>query len=93
MSPGQVVIAKRGREKGRAMVILAVENDKSEYLYLADGQTRTLSKPKKKKAMHVQPTHYFVDFQSVDSRGLQDADIRKMLGVFLGKEVSPLVKG
>ena len=90
MKTGQVVIVKRGRDKGRAMVVLSVE---AEYLYLADGQTRTLAEPKKKKAMHVQPTNHIVDLQIAGPRGLQDADIRKMLSVFFRKEVSHIVQG
>jgi len=90
MIPGQVVFVKKGRDKGRAMVVLAVETQaKAQYLQLADGKTRTLSKPKKKKAIHVQPTNQMVDLTSVGSRGLQDADIRKMLG----EEVTPLGEG
>ena len=83
------MISKKGRDKGRVMVILAVEpakTAKATMLTLADGKTRTLSKPKRKKAMHVTPTNEYVDLASVGSRGLQDADIRKMLG----EEVSPL---
>ena len=90
MSVGQVVIPKQGRDKGRAMVVLSVE---AEYLYLADGQIRTLAKPKKKKAKHIQPTNHVMDLQRAGSRGLQDADIRKMLSVFFGKEVSHVVQG
>ena len=87
MSPGQVVYVKKGRDKGRAMVVLAVEAEQGAvFLRLCDGKTRPLSKPKRKKAMHVQPTNRIVDFASAGPRGLQDADIRKMLG----EEVSPL---
>jgi ribosomal protein L14E/L6E/L27E len=85
MNPGQIVIVKKGRDKGRHMVVLAVEPHDNTYLYLVDGKLRTLSKPKKKKAMHVQPTNTYVDLKRAGPRGLQDADIRKMLGM-LGEE-------
>lgn len=86
---GQIVFVKKGRDKGRAMVVLAIEDGKGAmYLYLTDGKTRPLSKPKKKKAMHVQPTNKVVDLAQAGSRGLQDADIRKMLG----EEESPFGK-
>ena len=85
--PGQIVFVKKGRDKGLAMVILAVEPENGvNYLRLVNGKVRPLSKPKRKKAMHVQPTNKIVDFASVGPRGLQDADIRKMLG----EEVGPL---
>ncbi|MCL2238815.1 MAG: RNA-binding protein [Defluviitaleaceae bacterium] len=86
------MMSKKGRDKGLAMIVLAVEPGKTAnatMLTLADGRTRTLSKPKKKKAMHVQPTNKIVDLADVGSRGLQDADIRKMLG----EEVLPLGEG
>jgi ribosomal protein L14E/L6E/L27E len=81
MKQGQIVIVKKGRDKGRFMVVLAVGLcEEKVYLTLADGKTRTLSKPKKKKAKHVQPTNSYVDLTRAGPRGLQDADIRKMLG-------------
>jgi ribosomal protein L14E/L6E/L27E len=90
MTAGQIVIVKKGRDKGRKMLVLTAEaQDKTEYLLLADGRNRTLSKPKKKKAMHVQPTNTYVDLARAGPRGLQDADIRKMLG----EEVHPLGEG
>lgn len=84
MTVGQVVISKRGRDKGRAMIVINANNldilDKEgEYVYLVDGVVRTLSKPKKKKVKHVQPTNTVVDLECCGLRGLQDADIRKLL--------------
>ncbi|MCL2215977.1 MAG: KOW domain-containing RNA-binding protein [Defluviitaleaceae bacterium] len=76
MQPGQIVFSKAGRDKGLAMVILEV---KGEYLYLADGTTRSLQKPKKKKAKHVQPTNHILELLPACGRDLQDADIRKGL--------------
>ncbi|MCL2363947.1 MAG: KOW domain-containing RNA-binding protein, partial [Defluviitaleaceae bacterium] len=79
--PGRIVFVKKGRDKGRLMIVLAEESENgAAYLRLVDGKIRPLSKPKRKKAMHVQPTNKIVDFASVGPRGLQDADIRKMLG-------------
>jgi ribosomal protein L14E/L6E/L27E len=87
--PGQVILVKRGRDKGNMMIVLAVENEGGAvYLRLTDGKTRLVAKPKKKKITHVQPTNTIVDLQRVGPRGLQDADIRKMLG----EEVSALGK-
>ena len=54
MEVGQVVFSKCGRDKGRAFVILSIED---EYVFLSDGQLRPLNKPKKKKIKHTQPTH------------------------------------
>jgi len=76
MMRGQVVFSKCGRDKGNVMVILDVQG---EYLYLADGKLRTLERPKKKKAKHVQPTLHKLELLPHCGRGLQDADIRKQL--------------
>ena len=79
MSPGQIVFSKRGRDKGRAMIVIATDGD---YAYLADGVLRPLKKPKKKKAKHIQPTNNIVDLVPPCGRALQDADIRKFLAGF-----------
>ena len=79
MSPGQIVFSKRGRDKGRAMIVIAADG---EYAYLVDGVLRPLEKPKKKKAKHIQPTNNIVDLAPPCGRALQDADIRKYLAGF-----------
>ncbi|MCL2387170.1 MAG: RNA-binding protein [Defluviitaleaceae bacterium] len=79
MTRGTIVFSKKGRDKGRAMVVL---EDDGIYLTLVDGKLRTLEKPKKKKAKHVQPTNTQVEMQPV-GRALQDADIRKQLRCFV----------
>jgi len=76
MKIGQIVFSKRGRDKGMAMIVIAVEG---EYAYLADGKMRPLEKPKKKKAKHIQPTKEVVNLSPACGRALQDADIRKFL--------------
>jgi len=76
MTIGQVVFSKSGRDKGCAMVIIDLDN---EYVFLVDGVLRTLDKPKKKKVKHVQPTNTIVDLACAGRRGLQDADVRKLL--------------
>ena len=48
---GQVVYSKSGHDKGDVQMIVAVEG---EYLFLADGKTRKVENPKRKKHKHVQ---------------------------------------
>ena len=79
MTPGQIVFSKRGRDKGRAMIVIAVDG---EYAYLVDGKYRPLEKPKKKKAKHIQVTKDVVNLVPPCGRALQDADIRKYLAGF-----------
>jgi len=78
MEIGQIVIAKKGRDKGKAFVVINILDG---YLYLVDGKLRPLSRPKKKKIMHIQPTNTVADL-TTDGRRLQDADIRKQLLIF-----------
>lgn len=78
-SIGQVVFSKSGRDKGRAFIVIQIEN---EYLYLVDGDLRKLSKPKKKKNKHVQKTNYIIESikkKIEDGVELNDAEIRKSL--------------
>jgi len=81
MQIGQIVFSKKGRDKGKAMVIISVED---EYVFLADGQLRPLNKPKKKKSKHIQPTLTVIEgLETATIGGLTDADIRKWLKSFL----------
>ena len=50
---GRLVRSKAGRDKTRTLAILAVEG---QMLLLADGNLRTLARPKRKKMRHVAPT-------------------------------------
>ena len=84
MTKGQVVFSKCGRDKGLPFVVLSAEG---EYVFLADGCLRLICKPKKKKLKHIQPANVILDLDSVGNRGLQDADIRKMLLLSFKKEV------
>lgn len=47
---GSIVRAKAGREKGGFFVVLKVE---SGFAFIADGRTRRVEKPKKKKLIHL----------------------------------------
>ena len=50
--PGMLARSKAGRDKGCIYVIISVKN---EYVYLADGDLRPLSRMKKKNIRHLQP--------------------------------------
>lgn len=52
LEPGMLVKSKAGRDKSGIYVIISVKN---EYVYLADGDERTLRRPKKKNTKHLQP--------------------------------------
>ena len=50
--PGMLARSKAGRDKGCIYVIISVKN---EYVYLADGDLRPLSRMKRKNIRHLQP--------------------------------------
>ena len=47
---GMFAVSKAGHDKGRMYIIMKEEG---EYVYLADGKTRTIENPKKKKKKHI----------------------------------------
>ncbi len=78
---GQVVKSKAGRDKGKLFVIV----EKADaYVYLADGQSRRIENPKKKKSKHIQPTNTVIDTlkSKLDySDKVSNTEIRKKLAV------------
>lgn len=48
---GQVVISRRGRDAGRLYIVTKVLDKR--FVEVADGQARTVSKPKKKNMIHL----------------------------------------
>ena len=71
MQDGQIVFSKAGRDKGRAFVIVSVDND---FAQICDGETRPLCKPKKKKKKHLQPVNNIINIM-----GLHDFEVKKAL--------------
>lgn len=77
---GRVVVAKAGRDKGRAFIIIQRLDD--DYVLIADGVRRTMEKPKKKKVKHLKPTPALdqnLKEQLESGARVLDADIRKSL--------------
>ncbi len=76
---GQVVYSKCGHDKGKAFIVTEIEED---FLYLTDGKSRKMDKPKKKKTKHVQITNYYDDELKTkieNGEYLLDADFVKAL--------------
>lgn len=75
---GSVVTSKAGRDKGRAFVVMATEGD--EFVMLADGKTRRVSRPKKKKLRHLSFEKDRLEVAKLpEDAMLADAAIRKSL--------------
>ena len=75
-----LAVSKAGHDKGCTFAVIGEEDN---YYFLADGRTRRLEKPKKKKKMHVQPVkdlgHAFPDGLPLAE---SDADVRRILKVW-----------
>ncbi len=68
--PGMLVRSKAGHDKGCIYVIISVKN---EYVYLADGALRPLSRMKRKNVRHLQP------ILKIRAADLSDDEIRKVI--------------
>ena len=73
-SEGLFAISKAGHDKGNIYVIVREDN---EYVYVADGVSKTLEKPKKKNKKHIQiikkkAIEIIADEQHVKAQNLAD---------------------
>jgi large subunit ribosomal protein L14e len=73
---GSIVTSKAGRDKGRTFVVTATEGE--EFVMLADGETRRVSKKKKLKHLSFEEGRLEVTKLPEDAM-LADAAIRKSL--------------
>lgn len=55
---GSIVKAVAGRDRDRFFVVLKTEG---RFAYIADGKTRKIDKPKRKKLIHLAKTDYTVE--------------------------------
>jgi len=77
---GRIVIAKAGRDEGKAFLITGIID--SEYVWIADGATRRIGHPKKKKVKHLTCRPQLIEDLMIKlKRGQKvfDAEIRKAL--------------
>ncbi len=79
MIPGRVVLSTQGRDAGRYFVVLQVVDE--NYVLMADGLTRKIAHPKKKKVKHLRPKPIMVevDGAKLPNHYLQDSDLRTAL--------------
>ena len=76
---GRVVQSRQGRDAGRYFVVLHVVDEK--FVMMADGLTRKISHPKKKKILHLHPKPILVESvaEKLPAHQLLDSDLRKAL--------------
>ena len=93
IAKSNIVRSDAGRDKGKLFVVLAVEG---EYLLLADGKTRKVESPKRKKRRHV------LYLASEDTRvsekikgeeKITNSELRRTLAVFNRELVQPDQEG
>ena len=79
MEAGRVVLSTQGRDAGRYFIVLEVIDD--QFVLMADGLTRKIAHPKKKKVKHLRakPIVVNVDASTLPNRHLQDSDLRSAL--------------
>ena len=77
IAKSDLVLATAGREKGRLFFVVDVQN---EYLLLADGRSRRLEAPKRKKCRHVQRAA-----KLRSSEIITNSELRKALAVYRGE--------
>ena len=87
MIPGRVVLSTQGRDEGRYFVVLEVIDE--NFVLMADGLTRKVDHPKKKKVKHLRPKPILVevDGAKLPNKHLQDSDLRNELAAH-GLEIS-----
>ena len=87
MIPGRVVLSTQGRDEGRYFVVLKVIDE--QFVLMADGLTRKVDHPKKKKVKHLRPKPIVVevDGAKLPNKHLQDSALRRAL-VEHGLEIS-----
>ena len=76
---GRIVTSRQGRDRNRSFVILQVVDE--QYVLMADGLTRKLDHPKKKKCkhLHARPVLLPDIGEKLAGRQLLDSDLRKAL--------------
>lgn len=80
---GRVCTSRAGHDKGRAFLIVGVFDD--NHVLLSDGETRKLSRPKKKKLSHLHVLPQKADEiakKFAESKEVLDADVRNALKLF-----------
>ena len=75
---GFLASSKAGHDKDKIYVII---KEDSEYVWLADGNLKTVEKPKKKKKKHIQPikSFYNEEMRNLLLEGKQVTDLQIMM--------------
>jgi len=83
---GLIVRSKAGRDKGDWFVVLECDND---YAFIADGDSRKVESPKRKKLKHLQLTAYSaknIEDKLCEKDTVENFEVRTALAEYLGKQ-------
>ena len=74
---GMLAVSRAGHDKETTYVIIGEEG---EYVYLADGRSRTVDRPKKKNKRHIQVIKKIQ--MDKPSDGFKDLEIKRTIKVY-----------
>ena len=72
---GTLVRASAGRDKDSLFVAVGVHDG---FVYICDGKSRPLERPKRKNPKHISPTHV-----TVETDGLTNKQLRRLINQFM----------
>ena len=72
---GSLVRACAGRDKDSLFVAVGISGG---FVYICDGKSRPLERPKRKNPKHISPLHV-----TVDTDGLTNKQLRKLINQFM----------
>ncbi len=82
MKIGDIVISTYGHDMGEWYIVEQVLN---EYVFLVNGKSKPIDKPKKKKVKHILATNFFAEDianKLIGKQSVQNAEIRKTIKFF-----------
>ena len=86
VEPGQLVKSLVGRDKGKHYLIIDVEDGR---VVLANGRSRSMSRPKKKNPKHLQSYNCIVPGlkDKIRQKSLNDTEVRDILNTLMERNV------
>ena len=75
--PGRLCRSLAGRDAGGYFIVVGIVDE--DYVLIADGRTRRLASPKKKKRRHVHMTPIVLEDAAARLDTLQDGELRNMI--------------
>jgi len=94
MNPGDIVVSKAGRDKGKPFIVAEVTDE--SYVLLVNGSLRKIEKPKKKKVRHIRETGFRAEEIAGRLTGGEkviNAEIRKAIKAYEEKAAEPVDTG